>query len=73
MRKILIILAVCLAYALPASANQIVLEGSDATADHFDALYTSQLFTFMRGASPLPVLATPPPEVVLPAPPSPGK
>ena len=37
-------------------ANQIVLEGSDATAFHGDALYTQQLFTFMQNGSPLPVL-----------------
>lgn len=37
-------------------ANQIVLEGSDATSFHHDALYTSQLLTFMRNGSPLPVL-----------------
>ncbi len=37
-------------------ANQIVLEGSDATSFHHDSLYTSQLLTFMRNGSPLPVL-----------------
>lgn len=37
-------------------ANQIVLEGSDATTFHGDALYTSQLLTFMKNGSPLPVL-----------------
>ena len=37
-------------------ANQIVLEGSDATSFHHDSLYTSQLFTFMKDVSSLPVL-----------------
>lgn len=37
-------------------ANQIVLEGSDATSFHHDSLYTSQLFTFMKDTSSLPVL-----------------
>lgn len=37
-------------------ANQIVLEGSDATAFHHDSTYTGQLFTFMQNGSPLPVL-----------------
>ncbi|HKW94153.1 MAG TPA: PEP-CTERM sorting domain-containing protein [Methylomirabilota bacterium] len=36
--------------------NQIVLEGSDATAFHHDSTYTGQLFTFMQNGSPLPVL-----------------
>lgn len=38
------------------SANQIVLEGSDATSFHGDSLYTFQLLTFMKDASPLPVM-----------------
>ena len=42
--------------SIGASANQIVLEGSDATALHHDAVYTSQLLTFMAGGSSLPVL-----------------
>lgn len=37
-------------------ANQIVLEGSDATALHHDSLYTSQLLTSMANGSALPVL-----------------
>src|SRR5712691_2256206 len=37
-------------------ANQIVLEGSDATAFHGDGAYTGQLFTFMQNGSSLPVL-----------------
>jgi PEP-CTERM motif len=39
-------------------ANQIVLEGSDATAFHEDGVYTQQLFTFMQqGPNPtFPVL-----------------
>lgn len=37
-------------------ANQIVLEGSDATSFHHDSLYTSQLFAFMKDTSALPVL-----------------
>ncbi len=44
------------AWAGPIPTNQIVLEGSDATSFHDDILYTSQLFTFMRGTSLLPVL-----------------
>lgn len=39
-----------------AFANQIVLEGSDATSYHHDGLYTTQLLTFMQNGSPLPVL-----------------
>ena len=38
------------------SANQIVLEGSDATSFHHDAVYTGQLLTFMKDVSLLPVL-----------------
>lgn len=45
----------CLASSA-AFANQIVLEGSDATSFHHDGLYTSQLFTFMKNGSSLPVL-----------------
>jgi hypothetical protein len=44
----------------PASANQIVLEGSDATAFHQDGLYTSQLFNFMITSDP-----TAPPKVLV--------
>jgi len=36
--------------------NNIVLEGSDATAFHEDAAYTAQLFTYLRAGSSLPVL-----------------
>jgi hypothetical protein len=36
----------------PASANQIVLEGSDATAFHEDPTYTAQLFNFMITSNP---------------------
>src|SRR5882672_3339257 len=39
-----------------ARANQIVLEGSDATSFHHDGLYTTQLFTFMQNGSSLPIL-----------------
>ena len=39
-----------------ASANNIVLEGSDATALHHDSVYTGQLLTFMKGESLLPVI-----------------
>lgn len=46
---------VCLSSSA-AWANQIVLEGSDATSFHHDSLYTSQLFTFMANGSALPVL-----------------
>jgi hypothetical protein len=45
----------CIASA-PAFANQVVLEGSDATAFHQDGVYTGQLFTFMQNGSTLPVL-----------------
>lgn len=37
-------------------ANQIVFEGSDATAFHHDSTYTEQLFTFMQHGTSLPVL-----------------
>ena len=37
-------------------ANEIVLEGSDATSFHHDALYTSQLLGFLKISSSLPVL-----------------
>jgi hypothetical protein len=40
----------------PVWANQIVLEGSDATAFHEIPTYTGQLFTFMQNGSSLPVL-----------------
>jgi len=39
-----------------ALAGNIVLEGSDALGLHGDSVYGNQLFTFMRGGSPLPVL-----------------
>ena len=44
--------------ATSASANQIVLEGSDATSFHHESTYTSQLLTFMQLSSgtSLPVL-----------------
>ena len=45
-----------LACSSAAWANQIVLEGSDATTFHRDAVYIGQLLTFMKGASALPVL-----------------
>lgn len=38
--------------ATPSSANQIVLEGSDATAFHEDGVYTAQLFNFMITSNP---------------------
>ena len=38
------------------SANQIVLEGSDATSFHHDSVYTGQLLTFMKDTSLLPVM-----------------
>ena len=40
----------------PVWANQIVLEGSDATSFHHDGTYTSQLFTYMQGSSSDPTL-----------------
>lgn len=50
-------LALCLGLgASKAGANQIVLEGSDATAYHHDGTYTGQLFTFMQNGSPKPIL-----------------
>jgi hypothetical protein len=39
-----------------AFAGNIVLEGSDATADHYDAPYTTQLFTYLQGGSSKKVL-----------------
>jgi len=45
----------CTIGILPVCANTIALEGSDATAFHQDAVYTTQLFTYLGGAS-LPVL-----------------
>ena len=44
--------------ATSANANQIVLEGSDATSFHHDSTYTFQLLTFMQASSgtSLPVL-----------------
>lgn len=44
--------------ATTASANQIVLEGSDATSFHHESTYTSQLLTYMQVSSgtSLPVL-----------------
>ena len=38
--------------SVAAHANQIVLEGSDATAFHEAGTYTNQLFTFMQTSSP---------------------
>lgn len=55
--KVLCTMAALLwAASSPVWANQIVLEGSDATAFHEDGVYTQQLFTFMQNGSPLPVL-----------------
>lgn len=42
--------------AVQASEEIIVLEGSDATGYHQDIGYTSQLFTYLREGSSLPVL-----------------
>jgi hypothetical protein len=44
------------ASAAQAAAGFIALEGSDATALHHDAQYTPQLFSYLKGASSLPVL-----------------
>src|SRR5580700_10833304 len=46
-------MAVAQATTLP---NEIVLEGSDATAFHHAAVYTEQLFTYLQNGSALPVL-----------------
>ena len=43
-----------LACAGAAQANQIVLEGSDATTFHQDLVYTQQLINFMRASAPDP-------------------
>ncbi len=48
--------AAVLAFAGAAQANQIVLEGSDATTFHQDVLYTQQLINFMRNSSATPAL-----------------
>lgn len=48
--------ALALAASAPASANTLVLEGSDATSYHQDAAYSAQLFGYLKGASALPVL-----------------
>ena len=44
------------ANAAQAAAGFIALEGSDATALHHDMAYTMQLFSYLKGASALPVL-----------------
>jgi hypothetical protein len=48
------IAGLALAWGLPtpSSANQIVLEGSDATSFHEDGTYTAQLFKFMTTSDP---------------------
>jgi len=43
--------AMSLAGAAMADAGFIALEGSDATALHFDAQYTPQLFSYLQGSS----------------------
>jgi PEP-CTERM motif len=42
--------------SLTSQASTLVLEGSDATGYHHDATYTSQLFSFMKDGSALPIL-----------------
>jgi len=39
-----------------AAAGFVSLEGSDATALHFDSVYTPELFKYLQGGSALPVL-----------------
>lgn len=56
LRALLTIAVLACLSSVAAHANQIVLEGSDATSFHHDSLYTSQLFTFMKNGSALPVL-----------------
>ena len=62
MKNLLAVLtgAVCLfgmtSMAVAGTAGFIALEGSDATALHFDSSYTPQLFHYLQGASSLPVL-----------------
>lgn len=55
-KALLPVVALACLGSVAAQANQIVLEGSDATSYHHDSLYTSQLFTFMKNGSSLPVL-----------------
>lgn len=43
-----------LACASATQANQIVLEGSDATSLHHDSLYSQQIIDFMRASAPDP-------------------
>ena len=47
-----------------ASAGFIALEGSDATALHHDSSYTPNLFSYLHGASALPVLVYNPAGVI---------
>lgn len=56
MGAVLAVIAILAMASAAARANQIVLEGSDATALHHQAQYTTQLFTFMQNGSTLPVL-----------------
>ncbi len=46
----------CFAVTQVQAAGTIALEGSDATTFHEDVIYTSQLFSFLRGGSSKPVL-----------------
>jgi PEP-CTERM motif len=55
--KLVMTVAACLSLAATQTwANQIVLEGSDATAFHEDGEYTTQLFTYMQHGTLKPVL-----------------
>lgn len=54
--KVLLAAAAISLATTSAWANQIVLEGSDATALHHESTYTEQLFTFMQNGSNLPIL-----------------
>ena len=56
LKMLVLVAALICAGVSPVFANQIVLEGSDATAFHEIPVYTGQLFTFMQGGSSLPVL-----------------
>jgi hypothetical protein len=63
---IAVLVAVGFGYTGAAQAGPgfIALEGSDATADHFDVGYTTQLFSYLQGASTKPVLVYNPAGVI---------
>lgn len=55
-KLVCIVLTVCSVGVVNLCANEIGLEGSDATAFHHDSKYTEQLFTYLQNGSSLPVL-----------------